>query len=320
MSANAFQLGAKPYNAISEIWAKTLLKNLSLVGIYRHIAVDHSSEFAANSDAVHLRIVDDTNLTVSEYYTPNEDSTKAGSSGTITYKDAEVKKHTLALTKSPYMAVRFELYALKQSDVAYQAQVINRAKYKVSAWIDSIVMNGIIAAVPAANTLTAFDATTAGEGDMLDVILQIAAKLKSVGAVPVSNASDLFGDKGMNEVGYVVVNPEVMRFILKEPAFVKVDFTKDNAMWKDGVIRGFIGGLVVLESSNLPTTTGTVNVFGGIKSAAHYAYKLIADRMIDDPNKFDVLWSTMYAAGVMVSHPEATVKVSVRVVPAATGN
>lgn len=315
MSANAFQLGAKPYNAISEVWAKTLLKNLSLVGIYRHIAVDHSSEFAANSDAVHLRIVDDTNLTVSEYYTPGEDETKQGTSGTITYKDAVVNKHTLRLTNSPYMAVRFELYALKQSDVAYQAQVINRAKYKISAWIDSVVMNGIIAA--AGTTLTAFDATTAGEGDMLDVILQIAAQLKTVGAVPVSNASDLFGDKGMNEVGYVVVNPQVMRFILKEPAFVKVDFTKDNAMWKDGVIRGFIGGLVVLESSNLPTTAGVVNVFGGIKSAAHYAYKLIADRMIDDPNKFDVLWSTMFAAGVMVSHPQAIVKVAVTVVPKA---
>lgn len=311
MSQNAFQLGAKPYNAISEIWAKTLLKNLSLVGIYRHIAVDHSSEFAANSDAVHLRIVDDSNLTISDYYTPGENETTAGTSGTITYKDALVNKYTLRLTSSPYIAVRFELYALKQSDVAYQAQVINRAKYKVSAWIDSIVMNGIIAA--AGTTLAQVDATTAGEGDMLDMVLQIAAQLKTVGAVPVSNASDLFGDKGMNEVGYIVVNPQVMRYILKEPAFVKVDFADKSAMWKNGEIRGFIGGLVVLESSNLPTITGIVNVFGGIKSASHYAYKLIADRMIDDPNKFDVLWSTMYAAGVLVSHPQAIVKVKVKV-------
>lgn len=314
MSANAFQLGAKPYNAISEIWAKTLLKNLSLVGIYRHIAVDHSSEFAANSDAIHLRIVDDTNLTVSEYYQPGANETTQGASGTITYKDALVNKYTLRLTNSPYMAVRFELYALKQSDVAYQAQVINRAKYKVSAWIDGIVMNGIIAA--AGTTLPQVDATTAGEGEMLDMVLQIAAQLKTVGAVPVTNASDLFGDKGMQEVGYIVVNPQVMRYLLKEPAFIKVDFTGENAMWKNGEVRGFIGGLVVLESSNLPTVAGVVNVFGGIKSASHYAYKLMADRMLDDPNKFDVLWSTMYAAGVLVTHPQAIVKTTVKVAEA----
>ena len=314
MSQNAFQLGAVPYAAISEIWAKTLLKNLSLVGVYRHIAVDHSSELSANSDAIHLRLVDDANLVVKDYYTPGGNETTQGTSGTITYSNAQVVDKVLRLQSSPYLAVRFEQYALKTADVAYQAKVIDRAKYKISAWIDNVVTSGIIAA--AGTTIPTFDATAAGTGEMYDLILQIAAKLKSVGAVPVSNVSDLFGDKGMEEVGYLVVNPDVMRYILREPAFVKVDFTKDNAMWKDGVVRGFIGGLVVLESSVLPTTTGTVNVFGGIKSASHYAYKMIADRMIDDPNKFDVLWSTMYAAGVLVSHPEAIVKATVKVAEA----
>lgn len=311
MSQNAFQLGAKPYNAISEIWAKTLLKNLSLVGVYRHIAIDHSSELSANSDAIHLRIVNDASFNVADYYTPGADENTQGTSGTITYTDAQVDKVTLRLQSSPYLAVRFEQYALKTADVAYQAQTINRAKYKISAWIDQVVMNGIIAA--AGTTLTAFDATTAAEGDVYDLILQIAAALKKVGAVPVNNASDLFGDKGMNETGYLVVNPDAMRYILKEPAFVKVDFTKDNAMWKSGEVKGFLGGLVILESSNLPTTSGNVNVFGGIKSASHFAVKMIADRMMDDPNKFDVLWSTMFAAGVVVSHPQAIVKVAFKV-------
>lgn len=314
MSQNAFQLGAVPYAAISEIWAKTLLKNLSLVGVYRHIAVDHSGELSANSDAIHLRLVDDANLVVKDYYTPGGTETTKGTSGTITYSDAQVVDKVLRLQSSPYLAVRFEQYALKTADVAYQAKVIDRAKYKISAWIDKVVTSGIIAA--ASTRLDEFDATSAASGEMYDLILQVAAKLKSVGAIPVSNVSDLFGDKGMEEVGYLVVNPEVMRYILREPAFVKVDFTKDNAMWKDGVIRGFIGGLVILESSVLPTTTGTVNVFGGIKSASHYAYKMIADRMIDDPNKFDVLWSTMYAAGVLVSHPEAIVVAPVKVAAA----
>lgn len=311
MSKNAFQLGAKTYDAISEIWSKTLLKNMSLVGVHRHIAVDHSSEVSANSDAIHLRIVNDASLNVANYYTPGSTEADRGSAGTITYTDAQVDKVTLKLQQSPYLAVRFEQYALKTSDVKYQAQVINRAKYKISAYLDTVIMSGIIAA--AGTNLGEFDATTAGEGEMYDLILRIAATLKEQGAIPVSNASDLFGDKGMNETGYVVVNPQVMRYILKEPGFVKVDFTGQNAMWKDGVIRGFLGGLVVLESTTLATQTGTVNVFGGIKSASHYAYKMIADRMIDDPNKFDVLWSTMFAAGVVVSHPQAIVKASVKV-------
>ena len=311
MSKNAFQLGAATYEAISEIWSKTLLKNLSLVGVYRHIAIDHSSEVASNSDAIHLRVVNDESLNVANYYTPGSTETDRGSAGTITYTNAQVDKVTLKLQESPYLAVRFEQYALKTSDVPYQAQVINRAKYKVSAYLDKVVMAGIIAA--AGHDLGSFDASTAGEGEMYDLILKIAATLKEQGAVPVSNASDLFGDKGMTETGYVVVNPQVMRYILKEPGFVKVDMTGQNAMWKDGTVRGFLGGLVILESSNLATQTGTVNIFGGIKSAAHFAYKMIADRMIDDPNKFDVLWSTMFAAGVVVSHPKAIVKASVKV-------
>lgn len=320
MSQNAFQLGAKPYNAISEIWSKTLLKNLSLVGVHRHIAVNHSSELSANSDAIHLRIVNDADLVVSEYYKPGANETTQGTSGTITYTDAAVDKITLRLTRSPYMAVRFELYALKQADVPYQAAVINRAKYKISAWLDNIIMQDIIAG--AGVTLAAFDASTAGEGEVYDLILQIAAKLKSVGAVPISNASDLFGDRGMNERGYVVVNPDVMRFILREPAFVKVDLGGDkNTMWRSGELRGFLGGLIILEASTLPTNAdGTVTIFGGIKSAAHYAYKMIADRMIDDPNKFDVLWSTMFAAGAVVSHPQAIVKCTVRVAAAPVGS
>lgn len=313
MSQNAFLNGVGPYNAISEKWAKVLLKNLSLTGIYKHIAVDHSSELSDNSDAIHLRVVSDSSVNVGNYYTRNADGESAGSEGTITYTAAAVNKVTLALTATPYAAVKFESYALKTADVAFQAKIIDRAKYKIAQAIDTLVMNTIIAAVPVDNTLAGFNATTAASGEMFDVLLQLATILKKAGAVPVSNTSDLFGDKGMEEAGYVVVNPEVMRYILKEPAFVKVDFTDKNAMWKDGIVRGTIAGLLVLESSNLPTTSKKVTVFAGIKSAAHFAVKLIADRMIDAEDNFQMLWSTLFAAGAVVSHADALAKVEVTV-------
>ena len=321
MSINAFLNGIAPYNAVSEKWSKVLLKNLSLVGVYKHIAVDHSSELSDNSDAIHLRMVNDSSVTVANYYTRSSTSVTitaagamsgtAGTEGTISYGTAAVDDYVLQLTESPATAVKFEDYALKTADVAFQAKIIERGLYALSKFVDTFVMNTIIAA--AGTTLTAFNATTAAAGDVYDLLLQAAAVLKKAGATPVSNVSDLAGDQGIKETGYVVVNPDVMRFILKEPAFVKVDMTDKNALWKDGVVRGTIAGLVVLESSNMPTTTNVCTIFAGIKSAAHFAIKKISDRMIPAQNNFQMLWSVLSSCGCVVSHPSAIVKCAVTV-------
>lgn len=323
MSVNAFLQGVAPYNAVSEKWSKVLLKNLSLVGVYKHIAVDHSSELSDNSDAIHLRMVNDSSVTVSNYYTRSSTSVTvtaagamsgtAGAEGTISYGTAAVDDYVLQLTETPSTAVKFEDYALKTADVSFQAKIIERGLYKLSAYIDSFVMSTIIAA--AGTTLTAFNATTAAAGDVYDLLLQAAAVLKKAGATPVSNVSDLAGDRGLKEVGYVVVNPDVMRFILKEPAFVKVDMTDKNALWKDGIVRGTIAGLVVLESSNMPTTSKVCTIFAGIKSAAHFAIRKISDRMIPAQNNYQMLWSVLTTCGCVVSHPTAIVKCAVTVEP-----
>ena len=321
MSANAQQVGIAPYQAVSEKWSRVLLKNLSLVGVYKHIAVDHSSELSDNSDAIHLRMVNDSSVSVANYYTRSSTSVTitaagamsgtAGTEGTISYGTAAVDDYVLQLTESPATAVKFEDYALKTADVAFQAKIIERGLYALSKFIDTFVMNTIIAA--AGTTLTAFNATTAAAGDVYDLLLQAAAVLKKAGATPVSNVSDLAGDQGIKETGYVVVNPDVMRFILKEPAFVKVDMTDKNALWKDGIVRGTIAGLVVLESSNMPTTTNVCTIFAGIKSAAHFAIKKISDRMIPAQDKFQMLWSVLSSCGCVVSHPSAIVKCAVTV-------
>ena len=321
MSVNAFLNGIAPYNAVSEKWSKVLLKNLSLVGVYKHIAVDHSSELSDNSDAIHLRMVNDSSVSVANYYTRSSTSVTitaagamsgtAGTEGTISYGTAAVDDYVLQLTESPATAVKFEDYALKTADVAFQAKIIERGLYALSKFVDTFVMNTIIAA--AGTTLTAFNATTAAAGDVYDLLLQAAAVLKKAGATPVSNVSDLAGDQGLKETGYVVVNPDVMRFILKEPAFVKVDMTDKNALWKDGIVRGTIAGLVVLESSNMPTTTNVCTIFAGIKSAAHFAIKKISDRMIPAQDKFQMLWSVLSSCGCVVSHPSAIVKCAVTV-------
>lgn len=313
MSQNAQQVGIAPYQAVSEKWSRVLLKNLSLVGVYKHIAIDHSSELSDNSDAIHLRMVSDSSVSVSNYYTRNATPGQAGSQGTINYGTAAVTDTILQLTETPATAVKFEDYALKTANVNFQAKIIERARYYLAKFVDTFVMNTIISA--AGTTLSAFNATTAATGDVYDLLLQAAAVLKKAGAVPVSNVSDLAGDRGMEEVGYVVVNPDVMRFILKEPAFVKVDFTDKNGMWKAGVVRGTIAGLVVLESSNMPTTSKVCTIFAGIKSATHYAVKKISDRMMPLEDTFQMAWSVLTACGCVVSHPNAIVKCAVTVQP-----
>ena len=313
MSSNALQMGIAPYNAVSEKWSKVLLKNLSKVGVYKHLAIDHSAELADNSDAIHLRMVNDSSVSVANYYTYSGTPGTPGTQGTISYGTAAVDDVVLKLTESPACAVKFEDYALRTADVNFQAKIIERARYYLAKFVDTFVMNTIIAAVPAANTLTPFNATTATSGDIYDLLLQFAAILKNAGAVPVSNASDLGGDRGIEERGYICVNPDVMRFILKEPAFVKVDMTDKNALWKDGIVRGTIAGLIVLESSNLPTTSNVATIFGGIKSAAHFAVKKVSDRMIPSENTFEMLWSVLTACGCVVSHPAALAKCAVTV-------
>lgn len=313
MSSNALQMGIAPYNAVSEKWSKVLLKNLSKVGVYKHLAIDHSAELADNSDAIHLRMVNDSSVSVANYYTYSGTPGTPGTQGTISYGTAAVDDVVLRLTESPACAVKFEDYALRTADVNFQAKIIERARYYLAKFVDTFVMNTIIAAVPAGNTLTAFNARTAATGDVYDLLLQFAAILKNAGAIPVSNVSDLGGDRGIEERGYICVNPDVMRFILKEPAFVKVDMTDKNALWKDGIVRGTIAGLIVLESSNLPTTSNVCTIFGGIKSAAHFAVKKVSDRMIPSENTFEMLWSVLTACGCVVSHPTALAKCAVTV-------
>ena len=313
MSSNALQMGIAPYNAVSEKWSKVLLKNLSKVGVYKHLAIDHSAELADNSDAIHLRMVNDSSVSVANYYTYSGKEGTPGTQGTISYGTAAVDDVVLKLTESPACAVKFEDYALRTADVNFQAKIIERARYFLAKFVDTFVMNTIIAAVPAANTLSPFNATTAASGDVYDLLLKFAAILKNAGAVPVSNASDLGGDRGIEERGYICVNPDVMRYILKEPAFVKVDMTDKNALWKDGIVRGTIAGLIVLESSNLPTTSKVATIFGGIKSAAHFAVKKVSDRMIPSEKTFEMLWSVLTACGCVVSHPAALAKCAVTV-------
>ena len=82
----------------------------------------------------------------------------------------------------------------------------------------------------------------------------MAAVLKKAGAVALTNASDLevVGD---TQVGYVVMNPDAIKYLYGETAFVKVDSDtfSANSMFKGGKNRwnyGWIGYLGIKRFAN----------------------------------------------------------------------
>lgn len=299
MSANATTLGLQTPAAIAEKYDNILLKTLKLVGVFQHLAIDDSSKLGKAGDTLHIRKIG--GISVFSY-----DPTDATP---ITYTAPTVSDVLLKLDTNSAVAIPFSEWALAVQDVDVQAGALEEARYSLSRAVDTYVMGKIIAAVPNANKLAAFDATAATEGDVYKQVLAMAAVLKKAGAVPLTNASDLevVGD---TEIGYIVMNPDAIKFLYAEKAFVKVDSNTFSAgsMFKSGKIAGTIAGVIILESSNLATVTNTVNVFGGIKKATHFAIlKATAGKFIDDPATFVVKYRSLWVYGAVVSYPEALV-------------
>lgn len=299
MSANATTLGLQNPLAIAEKFDKVLLKSLKLIGIYKHLAIDDSAKLGKDGDTLHIRKIGG----ISTFSYDPTDATD------IVYTAPTVSEVLLKLDTNAAVAIPFSEWSMSVQDVDVMGGALEEARYSLSKTVDLFVMNKIIAAVPVGNKLTAFDATSAASGEVYKQILAMAAVLKKAGAVPLTNASDLevVGD---TQVGYVVMNPDAIKFLYAEPAFVKVDSDtfSTNSMFKGGKIAGTMAGLVILESSTLPTTTGTVNVFGGIKKATHMAVlKAVPGKFIDDKDHFVQLYRSLWVFGAVVSYPEALV-------------
>lgn len=299
MSSNATTLGLQTPAAIAEKYDKILLKTLKLVGVFQHLGIDDSSKLGKAGDTLHIRKIG--GISVFSY-----DPTDAT---TITYTAPTVSDVQLKLNTNSAVAIPFSEWSQAISDVDVMAGALEEARYSLSKAIDTHIMGIIQAAVPVANQLTAFNATTAAEGDVYKQVLAMAAVMKKAGAVPLTNASDLevVGD---TEVGYIVMNPDSIKYLYSEKAFVKVDSNTFSAgsMFKTGKIAGTIAGVVILESSNLATTTGTVTVFGGIKKATHFAIlKATPGKFIDDPATFVTKYRSLWVYGAVVVYSEALV-------------
>lgn len=299
MSTNATTLGLQTPLAIAEKYDNILLKTLKLVGVYQHLGIDDSSKLGKAGDTLHIRKIG--GISVFPY-----DPTDATP---VNYVAPTVTEVQLKLDTNSAVAIPFSEWSQAISDVDVMAAALEEARYSLSKAIDTHIMGTIQAAVPAGNKLPAFDATSACEGDVYKQILAMAAVMKKAGAVPLTNASDLevMGD---TEVPYIVMNPDAIKYLYSEPAFVKVDSNTFSAgsMFKSGKIVGTIAGVVILESSNLATVTGTVTIFGGIKKATHFAVlKATPGKFIDDPATFVVKYRSLWVYGAAVSYPEALV-------------
>lgn len=82
---------------------------------------------------------------------------------------------------------------------------------------------------------------------------------------------------------YVVINPDVEAILIQSPDFIHATNAGDRVL-REGSI-GTIAGLDVLVSTNLPTTTGKVNIMAGINAAIAYAGNISKIEAMRD-NKF----------------------------------
>lgn len=82
---------------------------------------------------------------------------------------------------------------------------------------------------------------------------------------------------------YVVINPDVEAILIQSPDFIHATNAGDRVL-REGSI-GTIAGLDVLVSTNLPTTTGKVNIMAGINTAIAYAGNISKIEAMRD-NKF----------------------------------
>ena len=128
---------------------KVLLKSLKLIGVYKHLAIDDSAKLGKDGDTLHIRKIGG----ISTFSYDPTDSTD------IVYTAPTVSEVLLKLNMNAAVAIPFSEWSMSVQDVDVMGGALEEARYSLSKTVDLFVMNTIIAAVPNANKLTAFDAT-----------------------------------------------------------------------------------------------------------------------------------------------------------------
>ena len=304
MSANAETLERQAAKLIPELWSLSLNKKLDKSGVGMKIVNKiYEKDIKNYGDTVHIGEIGD--VTISDY---SEDESDGG----VTYQRVDATSQDLKIDQSKSFGIFLSDITQKQSNIKdLQAKFEARAKTAVDLVKDTFILSAF-SEIPAENKKGTDTAITLTKDNAYQVLVWLAKTLKNNNAVQTKNDQVFKSNQAAGEaMPYVVINPDVEAILIQSPDFIHATNAGDRVL-REGSI-GTIAGLDVLVSTNLPTTTGKVNIMAGINAASAYAGNISKIEAMRDNKFFGDNVRGLYVYGKKVVLPKALAGVVVDV-------
>ena len=297
MSQNAVTAGKQGANFIPEYWSELLNKKLEKSGVgMKVINKRYEGEIKKAGDTVHIQTA--PAITINPY----------NPAGTLTYEAPAEATAELIIDQQKYFAFKVDDVSKAQANLNMADMYMNEAKKAIDLVKDSFIL-GKFADVPLGNLLTPLTIT---KSNAYLTFVNLAKVLKNNNAIQ-SNTNEVYETKNKTTEGmpWVIINPDVEAILLQAPEFIQATNAGDRVL-RTGSI-GSIAGLDVLVATNLPTTTGTVNIMAGINDAITFASQVVKIEKLRDQDSFKDLVRGLYVYGAKTVIPNALAGVVVTI-------
>ena len=304
MSENATTLKRQVADLIPEVWSLSLNKKLDKSGVgMKMVNRIFEKDIKNYGDTVHIGDIGD--VTVSDY---SEDT----SSGGVTYQRVDATGQQLKLDQSKSFGIFLSDISKKQSNIKdLQAKFEARAKTAIDLVKDTFILSAF-AEIPAANKKGSDTAVKLTKDNAYAVLVWLSKTLKNNNAIQTKDDQVFKSNQAAGDaLPYVVINPDVEAILIQSPDFIHATNAGDRVL-REGSI-GTIAGLDVLVSTNLPTTSGKVNIMAGINEAIAYAGNVSKVEVLRDNKFFGDNVRGLYVFGKKVTLPKALAGVTVDV-------
>jgi hypothetical protein len=281
-------------NFIPEVWSKKTSVILNNAGVMEKcVNRNYEGEIKSAGDTVKIRTFGDVEV---QTYARNSN---------ITYSDLTDPMQTLLIDQQKYFAFKIDDVDKAQSDINVLDGYLKQAKTAIGLEKDTFLL-GKYVDTDANNILSSVDFTSTTNKDAAyDLFVDLTEALKSSNAI---------GSDGLSPDGkrpWVVINPNIEKFLLKSQQFTRYANDPDKALRKGTI--GTIGGLDVLVSTNVPTINGQVQVLAGINDAITFASQVVKVKHEDLQGTFAEGVKGLYVYGAKTVVPKGLATVAVTV-------
>lgn len=263
---------AKTYqNFIPTIWSARLLANLDKNFVYPMcVNRDYEGEISGLGDSVKINLMG--NVTISDYTGTLADPEQISST-----------QQTLIIDQAKAFNFKVEDIEKVQANVNLIEKCMGRAAVAISDVIDQYLAAFTSqASIKVGSASTPIAVTVANAYDTL-VDLKVALNKKNV----------------PKEGRFVVVNPEFVGLLEKDPRFTKMD-----AVLSNGVV-GKVAGFEIRESNNVPVSASKYSILAGTQQAITFAGQIAEIETYRPEKSFSDAVKGLYVYGAKVVEPNA---------------